>query len=237
QTIRVASRDDHLGSLLAGAPGRLEPDAGAAADHHERLARELGFPTHDAALASRTGRAQSRSGAGAIMGLLPERKAKRFHSRVDTLYLELALGDRFRLTHELVRSLARSRPLPLFVAVGSVGCPGRFAIDPHSEPRWRRSPRWTHDQIHVPGVKAIHDLTVHCVHHDSFSLHGPLTGERPLIEPQPRRNGVHARRVHTCLTGRREPFAPLIPEIALRRSQPTEVSGNLEPTRADPDQL
>src|SRR5262249_48516124 len=121
QTIRVASRDDHLGSLLAGAPGRLEPDAGAAADHHERLARAFGFPTHDAALASRTGRAQSRSGAGAIMGLLPERKAKRFHSRVDTLYLELALGDRFRLTHELVRSLARSRPLPLFVAVGSVG--------------------------------------------------------------------------------------------------------------------
>src|SRR5262249_33210152 len=40
-----------------------------------------------------------------------------------------------------------------------------------------------------------------------------------------------------CITWRREPLAPLIPEIALWRSEITEVSGDLEPPRADNDQL
>ena len=47
----VARRDDHVGSLLARPPGRLEPDAGAAADHDERLAGELRFARRDAASA------------------------------------------------------------------------------------------------------------------------------------------------------------------------------------------
>ena len=41
QAIRVARGEDHVGSLLARAPGRLEPDAGAAADHDDGLPFEL----------------------------------------------------------------------------------------------------------------------------------------------------------------------------------------------------
>ena len=41
QAIRVARRDDHVRPLLARAPGSLEPDAGAAADHDDGLAGEL----------------------------------------------------------------------------------------------------------------------------------------------------------------------------------------------------
>ena len=37
----VACRDDHLGSLFVCPPGGLEADAGAAADHEERLPGEL----------------------------------------------------------------------------------------------------------------------------------------------------------------------------------------------------
>jgi hypothetical protein len=51
QAVRVARRDDHVGSLLAHTPGRLEPDAGAAPDHDERLAGELRFATHDVVIA------------------------------------------------------------------------------------------------------------------------------------------------------------------------------------------
>jgi hypothetical protein len=29
RAVMIARRDDHLGSLLAGEPGRLEPDAGS----------------------------------------------------------------------------------------------------------------------------------------------------------------------------------------------------------------
>jgi hypothetical protein len=43
QAVRVARRDDHVGSLLARAPSSLEPDAGAAADHQDRLAGQLQF--------------------------------------------------------------------------------------------------------------------------------------------------------------------------------------------------
>ena len=35
---RIAAGEDDLGALSLGAPGRLEPDAGAAADHDDRLA-------------------------------------------------------------------------------------------------------------------------------------------------------------------------------------------------------
>src|SRR5512133_631664 len=41
QAVRVARGDDHLGSLFAGEPGRLEPDAGAPADHEYRLPDQL----------------------------------------------------------------------------------------------------------------------------------------------------------------------------------------------------
>jgi hypothetical protein len=52
-TIWVAGREDHVGPLLAGTQGRLEPDAGAVADHHEGVwppsghSRLMGPPPHD----------------------------------------------------------------------------------------------------------------------------------------------------------------------------------------------
>ena len=46
QAIRVARGEDHVGSLGAGTPGRLEPDARAAADHDDGLPRELRLAAH-----------------------------------------------------------------------------------------------------------------------------------------------------------------------------------------------
>ncbi len=42
------------------------------------------------------------------------------------LYVELAIGDRFPLTHQLVRPVAGSRHFPVFVDVSSVSCTKRF---------------------------------------------------------------------------------------------------------------
>jgi hypothetical protein len=41
EAIRVARGEDHVGPLLARAPGGLEPDARAPADHDHRLAEQL----------------------------------------------------------------------------------------------------------------------------------------------------------------------------------------------------
>ena len=57
EAVRVARRDDEVGSFVARAPGRLEPDAGAAADHDKGLSGEFQLVAYDAASASRTGRA------------------------------------------------------------------------------------------------------------------------------------------------------------------------------------
>src|SRR5262249_20489391 len=114
-----------------------------------------------------------------VTGSSAERKAKRFDSRLDELYLELAIGDRSLLPHQLICPLARRCPSSLFVEVGSVLGTGRLSIDLHDEPHRRRTPWRTHYQVHVPGVKAIHDPAIRCVHHDTSPIHGPVTGERP----------------------------------------------------------
>ncbi len=65
---------------------------------------------------------------------LPERKTKRFHSRLSERYLELSIGYPGLLAHELVGPLTTRRPVPLIIDVGSVRYAGRFSIDLHSEP-------------------------------------------------------------------------------------------------------
>ena len=47
----VSRRDDHLGALVVGEPGGLEPDAGTTADDQERLTGELLGALHHATLA------------------------------------------------------------------------------------------------------------------------------------------------------------------------------------------
>src|SRR2546430_12579224 len=44
QPVRGAGRQDHVRSLLSSAARRLQPDSGAAAEHDDRLARELLLP-------------------------------------------------------------------------------------------------------------------------------------------------------------------------------------------------
>ena len=46
QAVRVAGGEDDVGSLGAGEPGRLEPDAGAAPDHHDGLPEQVTVAVH-----------------------------------------------------------------------------------------------------------------------------------------------------------------------------------------------
>src|SRR6266699_3211291 len=105
---------------------------------------------------------------------LPERKTKRFYSRVGKLYFELSISNRFLLTHELVRPLTSCRPVPLIIDVGSVRCTGRLAVDLYCEPHRLRSRRRAHYEIHVAGVEAIHDATIRLVQYNGLSIHRPI---------------------------------------------------------------
>ena len=126
---------------------------------------------------------------------LPERKTKRFHSRLSELYLELSIGYRFLLAHELIRPLTSGRAVPLIIDVGSVRCTGRLAVDLYREPHRLRSRRRAHDEIHVAGVEAIRDLAIRVVEYSASSFHSPITGKPPLIERHARWDAVPTRRV------------------------------------------
>ncbi len=52
EALGIAAGQDDVGALGAGAPGGLEPDAGAAADHDDGLPEQLRLARHESAMAS-----------------------------------------------------------------------------------------------------------------------------------------------------------------------------------------
>jgi hypothetical protein len=44
EALGIPGGEDHVGSLSACSSGRFEPDAGASADHDDRLPEQLRFP-------------------------------------------------------------------------------------------------------------------------------------------------------------------------------------------------
>src|SRR5262249_936024 len=124
-----------------------------------------------------------------------ERERKSLHARTEKLDLELAIGDGFWLSDQLVQALFGHCPVALVVNVSSMRCAWRLAIDPHPKSHgcsWRRR---AHDEIEIAGVKTVGDDSVGLIERDGFLLHRPVAGQRPFIEAQPRGQLVHARLV------------------------------------------
>src|SRR5712675_1443653 len=99
-----------------------------------------------------------------------KRERKNLHARIEKLDLELAIGDGFRLSDQLVQTLFGHRALALFVNVNSVSRAWRLSIDQHAKSHrrsWRCRaqccrPRCcrTHDEMKIAGVKTIRDTSI-----------------------------------------------------------------------------
>src|SRR3954470_5818317 len=124
--------------------------------------------------------------------LLAEGKREGLDARIEELDLELAIGNRARLTDELVETLRGHAAVALRVGVGSMCCLGRLAIDQHAEANRGSRPGRSHDQIYVPRVKAVHDAPVCFLQDDGVAPRRPVSGGRPLVEAQASGCGVHA---------------------------------------------
>src|SRR4051812_47841459 len=133
----------------------------------------------------------ARAGTGRL-DPLPERERKGLRTRVQEFNLELSFGDRACLAYQLVQPPAGECADAVAIHVGAVGGTRRGAIDAHAIPDSAVSHRLTHDEMQIARLETADDTAAGAVQHNRFPLDRPVTRERPLVEPQPRRRGVGA---------------------------------------------
>src|SRR4051812_18229235 len=70
-----------------------------------------------------------------------EREGERFHPGIEKLDLELSVGDRSRLSNQLIQALLGDRAVTLLVDIAAMACARRSSVDEHSK-GYRPSPRF-----------------------------------------------------------------------------------------------
>lgn len=119
------------------------------------------------------------------MAALSEGEHVRANPSVEERDLERPLGDRGRLSDQLMQARFGHRALALLVGIDPVGCPERLAVELHPEPhRLAIGPR-PHDQVQVAGPEPMDDLALRSIECRRLSLDRPIARQRPLVERQP----------------------------------------------------
>src|SRR5947209_4844207 len=133
-----------------------------------------------------------------------EREHKSLHARIEKLDLELPISNVPRLADQLIQPWLDNRAVALVVNVTSVSSARSLSIDAHAKAHGSSSRCRSHDEMEIAGVKAVRDAPVGRVQHRSPSLHRPLTGKGPMIEPQPCGGSIDAPLVQYYTTRRRK---------------------------------
>ena len=115
--------------------------------------------------------------------------------------------------------------MALIVDVDAAGCAGRLPVDTHAESNELAARARTHDQVYVPRVEAVGDLSARLLQHRGFTQRGPLAGKRPLVEPQSRGSVMALRRFEQGLRGRGETARAPVAHIGFRRTQVLPIRG------------
>src|SRR5918998_5813414 len=157
-----------------------------------------------------------------------ERESKGLHAWTEKLDLEPSIDDGFRLSDQLVQTLLGHRAVALFVNVGSVSRAWRLPVDQHAKSHGRSWGCRAHDEMKIAGVKTIRDASVGLVQHGGFLPHRPITGQRPIIQAQPRGQFIDARFVQEPPARRRKVLGALIPDIVFWRLQAVPIGGRFD---------
>src|SRR6059036_324352 len=107
-----------------------------------------------------------------------ERERKSRHARIEKLDLELPIGDVHGLSDQLIQPLFGSGAVPLVVHVKAASSARRLSIDKHAKAHGGSSRFRAHDEMQVPGMKAVHDPPVGLVQHRGLFADRPITGQR-----------------------------------------------------------
>src|SRR5262245_55830258 len=110
---------------------------------------------------------------------------------VEELDLESSIGDRCRLTDQLIQPLFRGKPIAAIVDIVAVRGPRRLAVDRYAEAHGAVLARWSHDEVKVARVEAVRNPTIWTVQYDCLLPHRPVARQRPLIEAEARRSSIN----------------------------------------------
>ena len=114
-----------------------------------------------------------------------------------------------------------------------MACARRLSIDEHSKRYGSSALGWSHDEVEIARMKPECDPPAGSVQYGSLCLHRPVTGKRPLIEAQARRNGIQVPRVHRGAARRRELLRFVMANVCFGRLQAAPVRGHLWTTRLE----
>src|SRR6478609_2571417 len=112
-----------------------------------------------------------------------ERESKSLRARIEKLDFELSIGDRRRLSDQLIQPLLGHRADALFVDVESMRRSWRLSVDRNAKLHRRSRRRRTHNKMKIARVKAVHDAAVGLVQFGSVAFYRPVAGQRPTVRP------------------------------------------------------
>src|SRR5437867_5903944 len=86
-----------------------------------------------------------------------KRERERFDARIEELDLELSLGDRPRLSNQLIQALLRDRAVALVVYITSMARARRLSVDKYSKRNGSSARGWSHDEVKIARMKPVCD--------------------------------------------------------------------------------
>ena len=130
--------------------------------------------------------------------------------------LESPLGNVPVLPDELVQPLLAEHTGAVLVRVGAVIRAGRLPVDEHAEPHRGSRGGGPHHQVDVAGLEAATDLAAGRVQRGRLVLCRPVTCQRPLVQPEPLRDGIEVRLARHDATGRGEVLGAAVAGVVFR---------------------
>src|SRR5262245_7828457 len=167
----------------------------------------------------------------------PKRERKNLRARPEKLDFELAIGDGLRLSDQLVQTLLGDRAVALFININTVSRAWRLSIDQHAKSHGRCRRSRAHDEMKIAGVKTVRDASIGLVQGGGFLLHCPVARQRPSIQPQRRRQFVHARLIRCRSAWRRKVLGAPVSDIIFRRFEAAPIGGHFETECIDRHQV
>src|SRR6185437_7020764 len=144
-----------------------------------------------------------------------------------------AVGYGTRLADQLVEPLIGNGAIAFGIDVRPVRPAGRLPVDEQPKSYGRARYCRPHDHVQVTGMKAIGDLPISGIERGGLFLHGPVTRESPVVQPQFRREGVGLAHTQSRAAGRREALGARVAGIGFRRSEIGPVGGRFNSVRVD----
>src|SRR5690606_18064824 len=127
------------------------------------------------------------------------------------------------LTNQLIQTLLRDGPVAGGVGVHSMVSCRRLAVEPHAKCNGLSFVSWAEHAVPAARLAAKYDSTLAAAQHGRLGSDRPVALERPLVQREPRRNGILVRSVADLAARRGEALRTFMADVGLGRLHLQEV--------------